>query len=164
VSATREMERDEAPKRNLDRELNELMQELRVILPGVQVLLAFLLTLPFTNRFTTLNDEERAIYFCAVVATTLAVVLMMTPGVQHRMRFREHDKEALLRLSNELAKWATAAIGVAVSAVLFLITEYLYGVTAGAVITIALMATIVTLWYVLPWRRRHDREGGDVES
>jgi O-antigen/teichoic acid export membrane protein len=157
------MRTDEADERDLDRELNEFLQELRVMLPGVQVLLAFLLTVPFTNRFVTLSGEDRAIYFLAVVATSLAIVLLMTPGVQHRMRFREHDKEALLQVSNRIVLLATLAIGVAIGAVAFLITEYLYGVTTGVIITAALGAVILSLWYAMPWSRRRDRTGGDTE-
>jgi uncharacterized membrane protein len=133
------------------------------MLPGVQVLLAFLLTLPFTNRFETLTEGERGVYFAAVGLTSLAIVLLMTPGVQHRIRFREHDKEALLEESNRLLIVASVVIGAAILCVLFLITEYLYGLTAGWVVTAVLLVVILVLWYVLPWRRRHDRAGHDRE-
>jgi predicted MFS family arabinose efflux permease len=133
------------------------------VLPGVQVLLAFLLTLPFTNRLVTLNDGERAIYFTAVGLTSLAIVLLMAPGVQHRMRFREHDKEALLQSSNRLVLIASVVVGAAISAVLFLLAEYLYGLVAGCVTTAALVVAIGVLWYALPWRRRRDRTGHDLE-
>jgi hypothetical protein len=133
------------------------------VLPGVQVLLAFLLTLPFTNRFVTLNDGERAIYFTAVGLTSLAIVLLMTPGIQHRMRFREHDKDALLKSSNRLVLVASVVVGAAISAVLFLLAEYLYGLVAGFVTTAALVVLIGVLWYAIPWRRRRDRSGGDLE-
>ena len=133
------------------------------MLPGVQVLLAFLLTVPFTNRFVTLSDGERGVYFAAVGLTSLAIVLLMTPGVQHRLRFREHDKEALLESSNRLLILASVAVGAAILAVLFLITEYLYGITAGCIAVAALLVVIVSLWYVIPLRRRHDGRGGDEE-
>jgi hypothetical protein len=83
------------------------------MLPGVQVLLAFLLTVPFTQRFVTLSSGERGVYFAAVALTSLAIVLLMTPGVQHRIRFREHDKEALLESSNRLFIFASVVIGAA---------------------------------------------------
>ena len=103
LSVTQTSERGQAERqRDLDRELDELLQELRVMLPGVQVLLAFLLTVPFTNRFDTLTEGERGVDFAAVALTSLAIVLLMTPGIQHRLRFREHDKEALLEKSNQL--------------------------------------------------------------
>jgi predicted MFS family arabinose efflux permease len=148
---------------DLDRELSELLQELRVMLPGVQVLLAFLLTVPFTQRFVTLSDGERAVYFTAVGLTSLAIVLLMTPGVQHRMRFREHDKEALLEGANRLLIIASVVIGAAILTVVFLLAEYVYGFTAGCIATVALLLVMVWLWYLLPWRRRHDRSGDDLE-
>ena len=133
------------------------------MLPGVQVLLAFLLTLPFTNRFVTLTDGERGIYFAAVGLTSLAIVLLMTPGIQHRIRFREHDKEALLESSNRLLILASVVVGAAILCVLFLISEFLYGLTAGLVVTALLFVVIFLLWYVAPWRRRRDHSGHDIE-
>ena len=102
-------------------------------------------------------------YFAAVGLTSLAIVLLMTPGVQHRLRFREHDKEALLETSNRLLIVASVVIGAAILTVVFLISEYLYGVTAGCIATAALFLVMVALWYVVPWRRRHDHTGHDIE-
>lgn len=133
------------------------------MLPGVQVLLAFLLTVPFTQRFVTLSSGERAVYFSAVGLTSLAIVLLMTPGVQHRLRFREHDKEALLESSNRLLIIASVVIGAAILSVLFLLSEYLYGFTAGCLVTGGLLVVMASIWYVVPWRRRHDRSGNDLE-
>jgi hypothetical protein len=133
------------------------------MLPGVQVLLAFLLTVPFTNRFDTLTEGERGVYFAAVTLTSLGIVLLMTPGIQHRLRFREHDKEALLEESNRLLIAASVVIGASILCVLFLITEYLYGLGTGLCVTAALLVVIVVLWYLLPWRRRRDRSGHDLE-
>jgi hypothetical protein len=149
--------------RDLDRELNELLQELRVMLPGIQVLLAFLLTVAFTNQFATLSDEERGLYFGAVMSTSLAIVFLLAPGVQHRMRFREHDKEALLQSSNRLALAGTVAVGIAMAAVVFLLANYLYGVTLASIVTAFVVIVMAVLWYFLPWRRRHDRDGNDIE-
>jgi hypothetical protein len=158
---------DPAPQkhdRDLDRELNEFLQELRIMLPGVQVLLAFLLTVAFTDKFSTLSAEERGLYFGAVMATSLAIVLLLTPGIQHRMRFRQHDKEALLRSANRLAIAATVAVGIAIASVVFLLANYLYGVVFASIVTAVLVVSMAVLWYVLPWRRRHDGDGGDIEA
>jgi hypothetical protein len=153
----------ESSPRDLDRELSELLQGLRIMLPGVQVLLAFLLTVPFTNRYTTLSSGERALYFAAVLTTAVSVVILVTPVIQHRMRFREHDKEALLELSNRLLIAATIFVGASLGLVILLITEYLYGLVAAVVVTIALLLLASVLWYVSPVSRRHDGTGHDHE-
>ena len=132
------------------------------MLPGVQVLLAFLLTVAFTNQFATLSSEEKGLYFGAVIATSLAVVLLLAPGAQHRMRFREHDKEALLRSANRLA--LTATVATAMAAVLFLVANYIYDLIVASIATAVLVGVMVLLWYVLPWRRRHGGGGGDAED
>jgi hypothetical protein len=164
--ADEEREPDEARdgRRDLDRELSELLQELRVMLPGVQVLLAFLLTVPFTQRFTTLSPEERALYFGAVVTTGIAIVLLLAPGIQHRVRFRECDKEALLRQSNRVVIVATVAVGCSLGLVVLLLTEYLYGWVAGAAVTTCLLVVVAVLWYLSPIRRRSDGQGNDRET
>jgi hypothetical protein len=146
---------------DLDRELSELLQELRVMLPGVQVLLAFLLTVPFTQRFVTLSGGERGVYFAAVALTSVAIVLLMTPGVQHRMRFREHDKEALLEVSNRLLIVASVLIGAAISSVVFLLSVSLPGGRMSR--DAALILVITVFWYLAPWWRRRSRSGHDVE-
>src|ERR671918_1181467 len=84
----------------LDRELMELLNELRVALPGIQVLFAFLFTVPFTTRFGDLTDFQRTVFFVAFLAAAAATVLLIAPTANHRLRWRERDKEALLRRAN----------------------------------------------------------------
>jgi hypothetical protein len=164
LNDTKEPDRRGSKDDDLDRELNELLQEIRVMLPGVQVLLAFLLTVAFTNRFASLSDGERGVYYAAVGLTSLAIVLLMAPGVQHRVRFREHDKEALIVSSNRLFLLASVVVGAAIATVLFLLTEYLYGVGAASIAAAVLVGIMVVLWYVTPVRRRRDRSGDDYEG
>lgn len=148
----------------LDRELVELLQELRVILPGVQVLFAFLLTVPFSQRFGQTTSTERAVFFVAFMSTAASAVLLMVPAVWHRLRFRERDKEDLIRGSTNLTIAATVALAIAMTAVVFLIAEVLYGLTAGIVTASIVAALIVVLWYVSPlWEpleRRISGRGG----
>jgi hypothetical protein len=148
----------------LDRELIELLQELRVILPGVQVLFAFLLTVPFSQRFGATTSTERAVFFVAFMATTTSAVLLMVPGVWHRLRFRDRDKEDLIRGSTNLTIAATVALAIAMIAVVFLLAEVLYGLTAGIVTASVVGVVIVVLWYVSPlWdplERRISGRGG----
>ena len=92
----------ERSEEDLDRELIELLNELRVALPGVQVLFAFLLTLPFTNRFSKITDFERDVYFAAFLATAAATAFLIAPSSYHRLRWRTRDKDYMLRISNRL--------------------------------------------------------------
>jgi hypothetical protein len=149
----------------LDRELIELLQELRTILPGVQVLFAFLLTVPFSQRFAQTSDLERAVFFTAFLATALSAVLLMVPGVWHRLRFRERDKEDLLAVSNNLTVAATVALAVAITAVVFLIGEVLYGAEVGVICAAATVVVISVFWYLSPlwpWLQRRLSGRGDA--
>lgn len=137
----------ETKPERLDRELNELVQELRVLLPGVQVLFAFLLTIPFSVGFETVGDAERAVYMLAFCSTTISAILLVAPGARHRARFREHDKEELVDSSNRLALVATGFLAVAIAAVGLLIGEYLYGWVEGCVIAAAIVGLIAWFWY-----------------
>src|SRR5438093_7923415 len=87
---------DEGNKQRVNRELIELLNELRVVLPGVQVLFAFLLTVPFSNGFSRMTDVQRNVYFVAFVATTIATILFIAPSTYHRIQFRQGDKERML--------------------------------------------------------------------
>jgi hypothetical protein len=93
----------EDKKERVNRELIELLNELRVALPGVQVLFAFLLTVPFAQRFGAVSDLQRAVYFVALISTAVASVLFITPTAYHRLRWREPDKEGMLFTANRLA-------------------------------------------------------------
>jgi hypothetical protein len=134
----------------LDRELNEMLQELRVVLPGIQVLFAFLLAVPFSQRFDTLNEGQRSVFFGAFIATALASVLLLAPGVQHRVEWRHLDKERFLRSANRLAIVGTALMAVAIDAVGYLVADLLYG-TPAAIATAAFVSAAVTVvWWVSP--------------
>src|SRR5881394_1531035 len=94
---------DETPKERADRELIELLNELRVVLPGVQVLFAFLLAVPFANGWTRVTDLQRDVFFVAFLCTAAASILLIAPSAYHRLRWREGDKEQMLETSNRLA-------------------------------------------------------------
>src|SRR5687767_14240993 len=96
-------ETGETKGERLDRELVELLQELRVLLPGIQVLFAFLLVVPFNVGFARVTGAERALYFVALMATTVSAILLIAPSARHRARFRDRDKEAVIVSSNRLA-------------------------------------------------------------
>ncbi len=118
---------DESKDERLDRELIELLNELRVALPGVQVLFAFLLVVPFQQGYTRLSALDRDVYFVAVMAAMLATALLIAPSVFHRIRFRDTDKEWLIQMSNRLALVGTFFIAVAMVCTVYLITNVLFG-------------------------------------
>jgi hypothetical protein len=144
---------DESKEDKLDRELIELLNELRVALPGVQVLFAFLLTVPFTNRFTQVNDLQQDAYLVALVATAIGSVLLIAPTAHHRIRFRDHDKEALILVANRLAIAGTVCLAVAMSASVFLVADVLFKATTTAAVTGLVVACFVWFWYGLPLLR-----------
>jgi Family of unknown function (DUF6328) len=134
----------------LDRELNELLQELRVALPGVQVLFAFLLTIPFAQRFTTISGAQKTAYFIAFLSTAVATVLLIAPTAFHRIEWRQRDKERILRTSTGLALLGLAFLTAAMTATIFVVTDVLYD-TAWAVIAGLVFALF---WFVWPTTRR----------
>jgi len=150
----RERRQDESEKQRLDRNLIELLNELRVALPGVQVLFAFLLTVPFTQRFTTLTQSQETVYYVTLLATTASALLLMAPSAHHRINFRQQDKHYIVFLANRLTIIGLTFLAAAMSGVVWLITDVLYGATATAIATAATTAAFALLWYVIPLARR----------
>jgi hypothetical protein len=147
-------EPDESPKERVDRELIELLNGLRVILPGVQVLLAFLLTVPFSSGFERASSTNKIVYFITVLLTVAATGALTMPAAYHRIRFRQGDKEQMLRLSNTFAIAGLALLTVAMASVVFLITNVLYGMAAAVPVGIAVFAVLGFSWFAVPVFRR----------
>jgi len=150
----------ETEKERVNRELIELLNELRVVLPGVQVLFAFLLILPFSRGFPQVTHAERLVYICAVLLTTLSTVLLLAPSSYHRLRFRDEDKEQLIRTSNRLVIAGTAVLALAILCVVYVITAFVFEVWAGIAAVGFCAASFVVFWYVLPMSRR--RSSGSI--
>ncbi|MFL5970532.1 MAG: DUF6328 family protein [Gaiellaceae bacterium] len=147
-----------------NRELIELLNELRVALPGVQVLFAFLLAVPFANGFPKLSDTDRDVFFAAFIATALSTVLLIAPSSYHRLRWRQHDKERLLVVSNVLTIAGLFCLAVAITCVVFVITDFLFHHAWAALFTAAIAALFLALWYGVPLAaaiqdRRRGRSG-----
>ena len=145
---------DESRDERLDRELIELLNELRVVLPGVQVLFAFLLAVPFSQRFEQLTAVQEDVFFAAFLCTAVATALLIAPSVYHRLRWRKRDKDQILRTSNRLAIAGTAFLAAAIVAVVYLVTDLIYGAVTSIVVTLAAAAMFGWLWYGLPLIRR----------
>ena len=145
-----------AEKERVDRELIELLNEIRVALPGVQVLFAFLLILPFQQGFEQTTAEDRAFFTVALLARGLAAALLIAPSMYHRLNFRQGNKERILFESNRLmiAGMVILAIGVACS--VYLIADVVYGGTIAVIAAIGTLAVYATLWIALPLSRRGD--------
>jgi hypothetical protein len=141
-------------KEDLNRELIELLNELRVALPGVQVLFAFLLAVPFANGWDRVTDFQRDVFFVAFLCTAAATALLIAPSAYHRLRWREHDKENMLVTANRLTILGLGMLALAISASVFLITDLLFDVWEAVLVTAVVAGALAWLWYGLPlWRR-----------
>jgi len=148
------MAEEETLKQRVDRELIELLNELRVALPGVQVLFAFLLILPFQQGWAQASEFQKAVYFVALLMSALAGALLIAPSVYHRLNFRRKVKEQMLFDANRMLVAATACMAIGITGSLFVIADVLYGPLAS-VVTIAIsLATFIVLWYAFPLHRR----------
>jgi Family of unknown function (DUF6328) len=145
---------DESREEQLDRELIELLNELRVALPGVQVLFAFLLGVPFTQRFAQATELQRNGYFFTFLCAAAATALLIAPSAYHRLTWRQHDKEHLLQVSNRLAIAGTAFLAVAMASTVFVVTDLIFEATAAALLAGATAAFYGWFWYGMPLVRR----------
>jgi hypothetical protein len=146
--------REETPEERADRNLSELLQELRVALPGVQVLFAFLLIVPFSQGFDQLTDFQRELYFGVLLATALTTALLIAPTAHHRLLFRMRDKEHLVRVSNRMTLAGLAVLALSLTGAVLLISDILFKATPTVVFTAATALILVTLWALLPLYRR----------
>jgi hypothetical protein len=146
--------REETEKERLDRELIELLNELRVALPGVQVLFAFLLAVPFQQRFGEVTSFQRDVYFIALSLALLATALLIAPTSLHRLNFRAHDKQAIVLISNWLVIAGTAVLALAMVAVMVLISDVLFPLEMTIAVGVVSALVFAVLWWILPLSRR----------
>jgi hypothetical protein len=144
-----------------NRQLTELLNELRVALPGVQMLFGFLLAVPFSQRFSHVTSNQRGLYYSAFVAAAGASVCFIAPTSFHRIVWQHGDKELLLRISSALAIVGTVFLAVAIGSVMLFITSYLYGTSYAAVAGSLLVAALAVLWYLVPLAVRLRLVDGD---
>ena len=149
--------REESVAQRADRNIGELVQELRVAGLGVQVLFGFLLSLPFTMRFTKLSGAQRDLYVTSLVLAALATVLLIGPVAYHRLVFRQGMKEQLVRFANAMAILGLTAVAGAVLTSVLLVTDFVVGTLTAGLITGVLACMIAALWFVVPVTQRRDR-------
>ena len=147
--------RQESEAQRDDRNLAELIQELRVVSLGVQVLFGFLLSLPFTVRFDRLSNDQRHLYLASLVFSAVAATLLLGPVAYHRLVFRRGMKEHLVRFANVMAILGLAAVGVAVLTAVYLVTSYVAGGLLAVLITALLACMLAGLWFAVPLARRN---------
>jgi cobalamin synthase len=137
-----------------DRQMTELLQELRIALPGVQILFAFLLTVPFAMGFQKVTSFQRDLYFATLLATTASTICLIAPSATHRLRFHQKERAYIVESANRLLIAGLIFLAVAIVGAISLITDYLFGLDSHwywpALVGIALIA----LWFVRPLVRQ----------
>jgi amino acid transporter len=154
---------EESKKERLNRELMELLQELRVVIPGVQVLLAFLLTAPFQQRFADLPGSMRNAFFVSIACATLATAFLIAPSAHHRLRWRAGEKERLVRLGNQMAIVGTVFLAAAIVLALYVVTDVLFTTNLAILTAVASLVLFGVLWYVLPMVGRDSPDDADED-
>ena len=154
VRATDDPGRDESEPEREDRNLMELLQELRVAGLGVQVLFGFLLSLPFSVRFPKLDQSQRALYLVSLTMSALSTVLLCSPVAYHRMVFRMHRKAGLLYFANAMALIGLITVALAISAAVLLVVSFIERGGLVILISVAIGLSFAGLWFAMPLNSR----------
>jgi len=143
-------QRNETPVERLDRNWSDLLQELRVLQTGVQLLTGLLLTAAFQQRFTQLSEYQRVVYLCSVALTTLSTAFLIAPVAMHRVLFRQHARGSLVASGQRCALVGLATLALAVTGVVQLIFSVVAGTAAGAIAAAIALVAFGVLWSVIP--------------
>jgi hypothetical protein len=152
----RDKGREESEKERLDRNLQELLGELRVALPGVQVLFAFLLVVPFNQRFVDITSFQRTIYFVTLLLATAASACLIAPTAHHRIEFRAEDKKRIVFGATRLAIVGLVLLAAAMTGAVTLITDLLYGSSTVTIVAACVALLFALLWFAWPIKRLLD--------
>jgi Family of unknown function (DUF6328) len=145
--------RDETEQERVDRNLQEMLGELRVALPGVQVLFAFLLVVPFNQRFGQVTDFQKAIYFATLIATTASAMCLIAPSVHHRVEFRRQHKAQVVETGNRIVIVGLGLLAIAMTGAVLFVTDVLYDDATTTVVAAVVALAFALLWFALPlWR------------
>jgi Family of unknown function (DUF6328) len=148
----------------LDRNYNELLQELRVSQTGVQILFAFLLSIAFQNRFTELQSYQRGIYIFTLIAAACAGIFLIAPVAVHRMLFRRHQKREIVTLTSRLAAIGLIFLGTAILCAVLFVIDVVINLTVAIVLSGALALLLVGLWWLLPAELRRRQPSRDLKD
>jgi len=150
-------ERSEDEQERLNRQMIELLNELRVAMPGVQVLFGFLLTVPFQQRFQQVTEFQQTVYFVTLLAAAVATAFLIAPSAYHRLMFEQHDKPSIIHIGTGQMVAGLCALAVAMNGAVLLVTDVVFESDTVAV-TVALLASLyVTLWFGFPLIRRSQK-------
>ncbi len=145
--------REETEEERLDRNLQEMLGELRVALPGVQVLFAFLLVVPFNQRFTEVTQFQKTVFFATLLCTAASTICLLAPTAHHRLEFRQQDKQRIVGTGNRIVVWGLLLLAVAMTGAVVFVTDFLYASTTTTVVAAAMGGAFLLLWYAIPLRR-----------
>ena len=145
--------RDESDSERIDRNLQEMIGELRVALPGVQVLFAFLLVVPFNQGFAEVTSVQQTIYFVTLLTTAAAAICLISPSAHHRVEFRQQDKEHIVRTGNRIIILGLGLLAVAMTGAVVFVTDVLYKAPTVYLVGIGTAAAFAIFWFVIPLRR-----------
>jgi len=144
----------ESEREQLDRQLDQLLQELRIAMPGVQVLFAFLLTVPFNQRFAEVTGFQKNVYLVTLLCSALASAFFIAPTAYHRIMFRHRDKPELVRTATRFAVVGLTLLALAMTGAVLLVVDFLFeGATVVVAVAIVALA-FAFLWFGLPLARR----------
>jgi uncharacterized protein DUF6328 len=149
--------RGETEKQRLDRNLEELLGELRIALPGVQVLFAFLLVVPFNQRFADITSFQETVYFVTLLCATAACACLIAPTAHHRIEFRAQDKERIVFGATRLAIVGLTLLALAMTGAVMFVTDFLYASTTVTITAVGVASLFGFLWYAIPIRRLLDK-------
>jgi cobalamin synthase len=144
----REVEQDRT-----DRQMSELLQELRIALPGVQILFAFLLTVPFAQGFTRVTGFQRDLFFVVLLTTAASTACFIAPTATHRLRFHQHDRAYIVESSNRMLILGLVFLAIAIVGAVTLITDYIFGLDSHWFWPLLVAVLIAVLWFGRPLAR-----------
>jgi hypothetical protein len=154
IGPTGAQHHDESPAERLDRNMVELLNELRVSGTGIQVLLAFLLIVPFNTGYSRLSSFDRIDYFVALVSIAGAAMLLLAPSIHHRLLFRHHQRAYIIQIANRALIAGMGLLAVGLVSILILISDVVFGGVAAAVVGVIAAVLIGGHWFAIPLRRR----------
>ena len=147
-------DRRETPTERADRNMGELLQELRVALPGVQVLFAFLFSVPFAARFDQVSPFEEKVYLATLLCAACASVMLIGPSAYHRLNFSRGDKAHIVAVANRMAIVGFVMLGLASSGAVLMVCSFVFGGVTAAVATAGVALLTAVIWFAIPLARR----------